>query len=336
MDKIFFLIFIYIFFSCNNKKETRIVETGKIDSVTIVQEERETERNKVEDNLKWDSISRHITDSLLLVVKQIQSNRNINIDQRINRIKKLYSSIGVGSVWQQSDIYSYMEGTEYDLLANELGALLTDANVKNYNLDSVFSVIFYPSSGDTIVHSRDNRLWVISFSQSDGGSGNIPYNIISWRNEENYPQGFITSKSDVFLQNLSVNAWWNEIYRLNSFSDKELYLMLGSQKDVGSIAIVVNLTSQDLILDYKGFLGRGMIGFDNSKKEKRTTIYNLGVNLRDEVRPNNYRFYEKEGTISFTATEKSGLCQTNTLIVGTLIFNGDYFTENLEKQKIEN
>ena len=278
---------------------------------------------------KGDSILRHTTDSLREAVKYIKRNRNISTTQRINRIKRLYRSIGVGSVWNCRLDDDYLDNiSEYDLVADEIGLLLTDTNIVNYNLDSVFATIFYPQSGEVAVHSEDNRLWGISFLQSHGGNGDIPYNVIAWCDTSNRPQEFITSYSNAY-SNLDVCAWWTEIHKLKNTSGKDLYLMLGEQKFDGSVAIVIELTQRGINLNYHGFRAKGIFNYGNNENNN-PIVYRLGLNLNDDT-DYNYKFNSEKQIITFFSTGLSWSHQTDTLIAGILTFNGKYFTEKLSK-----
>ena len=343
MKKIYPFIFLLLFISCGGgKQEMKTIDTQNIDSIKAAQdsmekilllqkaEEFRIRYEQYEEQRKWDSISRHNTDSLRKVVEHIQRNRNISTTQRIKRIKNLYHSMGVGSAWRLSDIYSYIDGTEYDLLATEIGYLLTDINIVNYNIDSLFAVI---GKNIVVAHSEDNRLWAISFHESDGGNANSPANVIAWRDACNRPQGFIVSYSEDF-SHLNGLAFWEEIYKLN----ETLYLMLGNSKCCGYSALVVELKPKGINLEYRGFVTKNKDWnlhqvFENGQQ----IIYNLGYAWDWEH--GIYKYNQETQTINFRNTcryymDSRGLLDT--LTIGTLTFNGKYFTEKLKKQKIEN
>ncbi len=329
MNKIFLLILITcIFTSCNyasNKKSVIDVE-NKVD--TIQKDSHiASSYNKIEAH-KEDSICLCMSNSLKEVLKDIKSKQNISMTQRINRIKTLRHLIGIDGIWY------FCSGKEdfndYNLLATEIGFLLADTNIVNYNIDSIFATIRY-NADFSVAHSEDNRLWVISFCISENGNGTIPANVIAWRDTYNRPQGFMTSYSA--FSYLDCLIWWDEIYKLND----TLYLMLGGSKGCGNNAIIVELTDKGINLKYKGFATKGDHTLVNSEKSinGKVTVYNLGIDADSDE--NNYKFNNETKTINFRKTCQYYMdSKMDTLTIGTLTFNGKYFTEKLKKEKIEN
>ncbi len=328
-------ILLSFFVSCSGGKlEQKTVDCIKIvqDSIQVENLLREVAEANREERRKWDSISQHNTDSLRKVVEHIKQNRNISIPQRIKRIKNLYRSMGVGSVWKLSDIYSYIEGSEYDLLATEIGLLLTDTDIVSYNIDSLFAII---GKNIGIAHSENNRLWVISFLETDGGNANSPINVIAWRDTCNRPQGFVSSYSEDF-RHLSGLAYWDEIYKLND----TLYLMLGQSKGFGYSALVVELRPQVINFKYRGFITKNKNWNFHQVFEYglngRQIVYNLGYDWDWAIR-DVYKYNKETQTINFRNTCRYYMdSKMDTLTIGTLTFNGEYFTEKLKKEKIEN
>ena len=338
MNQTIIIILTFIFLvSCGKKQETQVVVNVNIQKEnSIALEKYHKELERLEEERKRDSISRHITDSLIQVASYIKGNKHIGIAQRISRIKKMYnSSICISNnPWLNYEV----NVDPYDLFANEIGLLLTDANIVNYNLDSLF---FTMGNKDNLVHSEDKRLWVYSEILCYGGNANDPFNVIMWRDIYNKPQGFTTSFSESFRYIEGI-AYWNEIYKLNNTGDKDLYLMFGGSKGAGNNAMIVELTRQGVNLKYRGFQTKENINFLDAHESinGKAIVYNLGIDTRKEIDNNsynNYKFNKENQTISFNKTSQFYMDNNmDTLTIGILTFNGKYFTEKLKKQKIEN
>ena len=349
MNKIFLLILTAcIFTSCSrtsNKAatdvENKIDTTQKVLYVKTCYRDSFTYEGHTYEGYTYEEFFffKHITDSLRKVVQHIQRNRNISTVQRINRIRELYHSTGLGSVWTLRLSGSDLNLIDpYDLVATEIGLLLADPNIVNYDIDSIFATIFSPQSGSIIIHSEDNRLWAVSFIISAGGNGNIPANVIVWRDTCNKPQGFVSSYSEAF-EHLESLASWNEIYKLNDTGDKNLYLVLGESKGAGNNAIVIELTHNGINLKYRGFQTKENIEnieyFDAYKSiNGKVIVYNLGIDWTSD--DYNYKFNKENQTISFRKSSRYWFDnKMDTLTIGTLTFNGKYFTERLKKQKYD-
>ena len=326
------VIFIYFFIACGNK--TKTTATKEIESVKVLQDSIQAEillqktrkaDAEREEQRKWDSISQHRTDSLRKAIKYMKNHKNISISQRISRIKNLMNA----DKYAWSDLYDlYGETSDRDeLVGNEIGLLMMDSMAIHYNIDSLFK-----NTGIYVSHSEDNRIWVFSWCEFFNGTGNEPINVIVWRDTLNKPQGFVTSYSKDF-QHLVGLAYWHKIYKLND----KLYLLLGESKDWGNSAITVELTSKGINLKYGGFKVKGIFQYAEKYKcielpNGRRVIYQLGY-MPDDFFP--YMFNEENQKLTFRATSLCYYHLTDTLITGTLTFNGEYFTENLKKQKYE-
>lgn len=322
-------------FSCNKNQETKHQHIN-IDSVKKTQEVTQSKRDTEAENTykkyiearKQDSILLYIADSLKKVAKQIKQNRNISLERRLYRISKLYESIGPGNIWSQIDLEDV---DVFDLLSNEIGLLLSDSNIVKYNIDSLFVSI---SKGFTVTHSNDNRLIAVSFVLTDGGTAFSPVNIIGWRDTSNIPKGYITSYSSKF-EHLQGIAYYDKIFKLHNSLNKNLYLLFGESKGCGNNAIVIELTNKGINLRYRGFYTKNM---DMEPVHGRTIVYNLGIDClkEDFEKYNNYKFDKETQTIKFKKSARYyNDSDCDSLTIGTLTFNGKYFTERIIYKKIK-
>ena len=323
--KSLYYIFILLFaLSCGNRHEKPIpyIQKTNNDSSNKVKDSIDKiinrENEKLDEEKTQDSISKHIADSLIRFVKYIKQHEHITINQRIIRIQKLYNSIGVGSLWNQGGLNDYnIDANEIE--AHEIGLLLTDTNIINYNIDDIFSEI----NKDIVVsHSDDNRLWVVNVPENDGGTAYAPENIISWRDTHNVPKGFITSYTEGF-DDIGILAYFYDIYKLKYTSSNNLYLLIGFSKGVGNIAYTLELNQKSLNWKYRGFKTT-----DKELKpiNGRAMTYYLGSNYDDNV---NYKFDTTTQTIKFKRNSGHHL---DSIIKETLTFNGKYFEEKISKK----
>ena len=321
MKKLCFFICIIFLISCerNIKNDTK----KQVDTIAVKKQENIVENSieNIDEYDTYDSIYSHISDSLRKVVSYINKNQNINIEQRIKRIKQLYSSIATpGSIWANSNLNI----DEFEFVADEIGILLTDTNIVNYNIDSIF---FKISKNDiTVATSEDSRLCVISYCYSDGGNSNSPLNIFVWRDSNNKPQNYIII-SPMYENKYGLwdLAYFEKNYKLKNTLDKSLYLIMGGSKGRGNNALIVEIRNNQLNFDYKGFI----------ENYKRKNNYNIGIDTRNEPNWENYNFDKSQQIIKYTKTSSDYYNKRfDTLTIGTLKFNGKYFDEKLIKRKI--
>ena len=329
MNQIITVISVFVVFvSCGRKQETKVVVTTDSQQVDSIRLAKQTDsisleayqmriRREVEikEERKLDSIWQHRTDSLLKIVEYIKRNQNISIAQRIDRIRELDNSTGSGNVWINSNLY--LHGIDLnDILANEIVLLLIDTNIVNYNIDSIFTSI-----GENIAatHSKDNRLSVVDFWDSSGGTSILPVNVFIWRDSVGKPQGF-----EIFEAEYGRTFFYGRIYKLNN-TDRNLYMLEGVTKDTGCVFKGIELTAKGINFNPKLF-----------KTEKGfSSVYFLGEPCGDEK--DFYYSFDKETQIVKFANcgDRDYGSYSGILTTGTLTFNGKYFTEKLKKQKYD-
>ena len=325
MKYIYYIFIILILISCGNSHEKPIIKSNSDsikafnDSIDKLRAVYDREKLIQEQNIKpklskEDSLMKHTTDSLLNLAKYIKQHRQISINERILRIKKLYNSFGLGDLWRQCGMEDY-NIDEIEIIANEIGFLLTDKEIVNYNIDSIFSNI---GKYIDVLHSDDNKIWIINFPIQDGGTADAPENIICWRDNNNVPMGFITCDTVDFENRL---AYFYNIYKLKSISKSHLYLLIGFSKGLGNIAYVLELNSKGLNWSYRGFKTKYK-GY-NPIKGKAIT-YDIGSFNDDNT---NYTFDTVLQTLKYKSTYR------DSIIKGTLTFNGYFFEENVSTIK---
>lgn len=325
MKTLYYIIILFVVLSCGNRQEKPI---GKLKNdsakrlnnpIENLVDKAKYDRNK---ETQDDSITKHIADSLINVVKYIKRHENLTVNQRILRIKKLYESTGVGSLWNQGGLRDY-DIDVYEIEANEIGLLLTDTNIIKYKIDSIFSVI---NKDIVVAHSEDNRLWSVSVPLNDGGTADASINIFSWRDSNNVPKGFITSDTEGFQSATQICAdYIYDIYKLKSSLKKNLYLLIGFNRGEGNRAYVFELNSKGLVWDYKGFKTKDN-GW-NPINGKAVTYY-IGSYYDDNA---NFNFDTVTQSLNFKRTIFDS---AEFRIKGTLTFNGKYFDEKLSKSKM--
>ena len=111
--------------------------------------------------------------------------------------------------------------------------------------------------------------------------------------------------------------------------------MLGS--GFGTYAMIVELTHKGINLKYGGFQTKEIFNLYNTKAiNGKNIVYNLGIDDGAVDNFNNYKFNKEKQTISFRKTSEYWRDdKKDTLTIGTLTFNGKYFTEKLKKQKYD-
>lgn len=188
-----------------------------------------------------------------------QSDSTNIIDTKIIRLNEILN---------QADTLTTAESIGYDedfsvqidstfninkIISLQLLDILNLPDISVYNLDSL---LHHDYLG--ITHSENERLWFFSWYSNNGGSMIEIDNVVHYRTLSDSSNNSI----DLSLENsptlyCSRLNWVNQIYKLESTNNKELYLCLSSGKYCSTccakIASVIELTTDSINFNYPAF-----------------------------------------------------------------------------------
>jgi hypothetical protein len=176
--------------------------------------------------------------------------------------------IQLNEILDQADTLTTAESIGYDedfnvqidstfninkIISLQLLDILNLPDISDYNLDSLMQHDYLG-----ITHSKDKRLWFFSWYSNNGGSMVIINNILHYRSLSDSSNNSI----DLSLEHsptlyCSKINWVNQIYKLESTNNKDLYLCLSSGRYCSTccaeIASVIELTTDSINFNYPAF-----------------------------------------------------------------------------------
>lgn len=189
-----------------------------------------------------------------------QSNSQESVNTKIILLKKILDqadTLTSAEALGYNEDFSVQLDSTFDInkeISLHLLNILNSPDISTYNLDSLLRHNFLG-----ITHSKDNRLWFFSWYSNNGGTWLIMDNIVHYRTLSNFTKNHMDlSIEDNPNSYCASTGWFEQIYKLKSTENKELYLCLSSSRYCSTccseIASVVELTSDSINFNYPAFI----------------------------------------------------------------------------------